>query len=523
MSSSSSSPDPGHVNDLHQKLGATLDLKFRQFVKADNAAARVSLIAHWHLWQDHHKQQLLESDWVLTDAIRKALFDSDLQTKANAFEAMQDLVDFDLMSDLIKITIQPNYAHKESSAQALTRLATELFQQAQGEDGAEDDATSFRYRWPANRQHLRDQLEKALEHYRQHRRIEILLAYLLFSDYSDPCIKRILTLETHEAHGDLLGLLFENRSQPMVDKLAGFVSVANPPMKLSRLWIKRKDWPFVTAFLSAIAEGAENVVHNNLRRIEQPVWLEMAFSRIRELSVEQQSALLKVISHGVRDLDQKLELKMRILSVADLPVRRQTIRLICEQQGIRANKVVSYLVDQEQDAESLAILLPELRRRNIQGAMKRLLVFLDHSNPKVRTAAGEAFQDCRVGRYIAAFDMLTESVRVSTGQLVYKVDPNTNRVLTDELNCAARPRRLRALIAIRSIGNVEDVQASVLRCLSDDDPKIREAAAGTLATCHTIEAQRQLRNSLMDQHPKVRKAAERSLQKLAENSGQGSD
>lgn len=516
----SSAPDPNMIGPIRKTLALTLDLKFQELMGDDSPAARHALIEHWHLWQENHKQQLLAADLKLTPAIRQAMYAADLQTKSNAFDAAAELVDFELMGDLVEVTTQPNYVHRETSGQLLSHLAVQLFESQQmvrqvvGKAPKNVDEET-RFRWPANRAHLREQLERAVQCYSQHRRAEILLAYLLFTDYSDPFVKRALALETHEAHGDLMALLFQSRTHPVIEKLAGFVAVRKPPVKLIRLWQDRDDWPFVMAFLEEAGTGQEEIVAANVKMMDKPRWLETAFQRFAELKENQQTALLRLMVHAIDHQETRLEWLMRLLSLAAPPVRRATVGQICRIPGARATKVVSYLVEQEQDAQCLVILLPELRKRNIKGALKRLLTFLDHSDPAVRQAAGESFQDCNIQRYLAAFDMLNETVRASTGQLVGKVDPATDRVLKAELQSTARSRRLRAMIAIRSIGNAIAMQESLWRALTDHDYRIREAAANTLALCPNRETQNQLRRVLMDEHPKVRKAAELSLQILA--------
>lgn len=535
-------PDSEAMEKINTAMAAGVDAQFQQFLKTDSEESRRGLIQHWHLWEQRHKDRLLQSHFALSEAIRTALHGDDLHVKSNAFQAITELIDFELLGDLVKFTIQPNFAHKETSGQVLSSLVVDFFHHHQKQETAEaqaitqrlidsgdsqqptevSEATSSaasRFQWPANRRHLQKQLEHAVQNYRQHQRSEILLAYLLFADYSDAFINRALSLETHEAHGDLISLLYESRTPPIVEKLAGYVTVKNPPPKLARLWNRRKDWGFVQAFLEAISQGLPQVVAANIQRLDRPVWLESTLERARELPVAQQLGLMQVLVRSITDHETRLEWLMRLLSVAAPPVRRQTVKHICETPGIRANKVVSYLVDQEQDAECLAMLLPELRRRNIRGAMRRLLAFLDHSSPEVRLAAGGAFEDCRVERYLAAFDMLGQSVRLSTGQLVRKVDPNTNRVLKEELYGNARPRRLRALIAIRCIGNAQDMQEALFHCLKDEDPKIREATVGTLAYSKTMEAQRQLRGALLDQDPRVKAAAQRALENMAHGGG----
>lgn len=541
----------GGSGGLEGKLDAALSLQLQGFLQQGSAESLRAIVQHWQVWQPAQKRFLLQSEQPLTAAIRASLYDHDLNVKANAFAAIADLVDFELLDDLVRITVQPNYVHKETSALVLSQLAIQLHQQQRAEvqkldalaaaensdsvaqvaqdtfadhSGSEQatwhthsasqagvSAATY-FQWPANRQNFRRQLEQAIENYHKHQRPEILLTYLLFSDFEDAWVKRALSVDSHPAHDDLLRLLFESRTAALIEKLAGFVGVQSPPVRLLPLWRQRNDPPFILQFLTSIDENPTAVTQRNLKRMGAPLWLKAALERVGDFSTRQQSALLLLIQQCVEDCQVRLDMFLQLLDSSRLPVRRQTVAAICEIKGVQANQVISYLVDQEADAHSLAILLPELRKRNVQGAMKRLLAFLDHSHEAVRTAAAQAFQDCNIGRYLAALDHLDEAVRVSTGQLVRKVDPNTDRVVRDELLSGNRIRQMRALIAIRSIGNATELHSAIAQILVNPDPKLRVAAVGTLANSKNQETRNQLRRCLMDEDPAVRKAAERSLQ-----------
>jgi len=514
------------ISEVHGTIQLALDTQLRACLSQSNGQGLEDVVKYWHLWQPKQKQQLLESEYRLTDAIRKSLYDSDARTKANAFAAIADLLDLELLDDLVKITIQPNYVHKETSAQLIKQLAFEMFKRTKDQKASASAAAvavnanhqaidrSIDFFWPANRTHFRLQMEIAVREYKHHKRKEILLAYLLFADYDDPYVRQAISSQSHEAHHDLLKILGESKSLPVLQKLAGYIGVKNPPIQLSRLWAQHKDREFAKSLLQTIAESPIEIATANIKRIQQPVWLHEAIHTVSDLNESQQSALLLVIGQCLNEPEVILEALVRLLPQLEISVRRKAIFAICQVEGIKANQVVSYLIDQEADGTSLAMLLPQMRRRNIQGAMKRLLVFLDHGNEQVRLAAAGAFQECSVQRYLAAFDQLDEMVRKSTGQLVFKVDPNTQRVLQNELLSGVRARQLRALIAIRSIGSKVDLQASIASLLGNADPKIREAAAGTLGFYENSEAKSILRRTLMDENPVVRKAAERSLQKL---------
>jgi HEAT repeat protein len=234
------------------------------------------------------------------------------------------------------------------------------------------------------------------------------------------------------------------------------------------------------------------------------------------LSIIEQHGLLTLVQNCLPLDEEVLETMARILPQASLVLRRRIVTSICQMSGVRANQLVAELIARETDGEILMALIPELRRRNLTRAMKTLLNLLDHGHSGVQRKAAEAFHDCTIQRYLAAYGLLNDAVRRSTGQLVHKVDPSTNRVLADELASGNRIRQTRALQAIRSIGNVDEVCSLVMTIAQNPDPRLKVVAIGTLAAATLPEARGLIRRFLVDANPAIRRAAELSLDVTAD-------
>jgi HEAT repeat protein len=111
--------------------------------------------------------------------------------------------------------------------------------------------------------------------------------------------------------------------------------------------------------------------------------------------------------------------------------------------------------------------------------------------------------------------MLAPHVRVSTGALVRKVDPQTIAQLEQELASQGRTRRLRALQVAQCLRAEREVEAQLIELLADEDPFVRIETAHLLAACDSTPARQALRGALLDRHAAVKEAAERSLRALS--------
>jgi hypothetical protein len=130
----------------------------------------------------------------------------------------------------------------------------------------------------------------------------------------------------------------------------------------------------------------------------------------------------------------------------------------------------------------------------------------------VREAVRESLSEFNFRRYVAAFDMLDDEARVSTGRLVRRLDPNVIPLLLEELHSPVRGRKLRGLNVAAMVGVVPDIEDVLIQLLSDEDHIIRTAAAQTLAYAESLASEHALESAAMeDRSVSVKQAAQQSL------------
>ena len=159
-----------------------------------------------------------------------------------------------------------------------------------------------------------------------------------------------------------------------------------------------------------------------------------------------------------------------------------------------------------------ANVIAQLRGRGIPGVLSSLLESVESPYAVVRKAARESLAEFSFKRFVAAFDMLDEEVRRSTGLLVKKIDVQTIALLNDELKSPIRSRRLRGLTIARTIDAVEGVESTIIEMLQDEDHLVRMEAAVTLGKSLSPASVEALTAALNDKSEVVRLAAQRSLQ-----------
>jgi HEAT repeat protein len=162
-----------------------------------------------------------------------------------------------------------------------------------------------------------------------------------------------------------------------------------------------------------------------------------------------------------------------------------------------------------------AAVAEQLRNRNVPGAVSLLIELLDSRHEAERAAAEACLAEFRFPRYLAAFNSLPPDVRVSTGMLVKRIDPQTLELVRHELTAPLRAQRKRGLELVVALDAVADLRDSIATLLSDEDPFLRIETIRVLASDDSVGTRNVLRQVLLDKHPLVRETAEAALRQLA--------
>jgi hypothetical protein len=272
---------------------------------------------------------------------------------------------------------------------------------------------------------------------------------------------------------------------------------------------KRSDATFVKYFLHKIGREATPAVMHNLKRIETVAWIRDAATLDLCDDAEQCAATRLAMVSGIPRA-HAFSLVEHLLLYGKPGGRRAASEALDQFRGADANLLALQALD-DHDPEVQAKILVQLRNRGIPGALARLVEMVDSPHEIVRTAARKSLAEFTFPRYLASFDLLDEEVRVSTGELVKKVDPQTPALLRAELASLIRSRRLRGLAVARALDLAGDLEDAVVPLLSDEDHLVRAQAATALGRCPSETAREALAEALSDRSPAVQEAARASL------------
>ncbi len=276
---------------------------------------------------------------------------------------------------------------------------------------------------------------------------------------------------------------------------------------------RRRDRKFLLNLLRKIGYEPTNTATANLKRVENISWIKSDKLPVLDLDDAQQHSLVQLLMASSVKRTDIFEVIEQLLLRGKPGGRRAAAVALAQFNGAEANNLAVRALDDE-DPNVQAAAVAQLRARGIPGALGRLIDSVDSIHEPVRQAARSSLSEFNFDRFQAAFDMLEEDVRQSTGVLVRKVNDDYVESLKREMGARSRIRRLRSIAMTVAMRAVPDVEDGLLDMLADDDHVVRTEAAKALAFAESPTAREALQEALGDRSTSVQEAAQQSLEQL---------
>lgn len=483
---------------------------FRAVLARSCLEGQKRIVSQWHSLDDERRRTLREHNGSIAVALRDAVLAKEVHLCRNGCELVLEFREYELLPALLTACEDEGNPNRGLAAHTLLQLAELLYDEL-----AIPRETARRRDPQMVRQHLVASLELSVMRFHRHRVGAVLEAFLLLVHRDNVTLKRILSDPRHVIYLPLTEMLTHSPRPGVMRLVLSFLDDAHAPSSAIRLLAYRHDEKFVEALLKKIGHEPTPTVTQNLRRIDNIVWMlseEVVIGRLDEAA--QRSAIQLAMRSGVNR--QAVFKMIEMVLLRGKSGGRITAALaLGDFNGAEANSLaMKALRDPEPQVQ--ANVLPQLRHRGIPGAVARLLELLDSPHPTVRAAARDSLSEFTFPRFLAVYDLLDDEVRKSTGAMVVRVDPDAPAGLMQELKAPARSRRLRGIAMAQIMNLASRIEQALHERMHDEDHLVRAEAARALGRCDTPATHDVLRQALTDRSGAVREAAESSLQALGQ-------
>lgn len=414
-----------------------------------------------------------------------------------------------LIPTLVEVAESQTHRHSDQAAATLIQLASYLHQETitRLADRTCEPSIVMRQVLPA--------LERSVDRYGDHERLEIVDAFLLLAPPSNPTLLKILDDPAHPGHQTVLNTLGTSAVIPVFELLAQLLHDTNLPQPALRIIANRLDRKFLQFLLHNIGVPVSLRVLDNLRKLRSIHWLTDGRDVLLELDGRAQSTAIELAKNGCIDRASYLSLLKFLLHEGHAEGRRAACEALADFHDRYIDPLIVQTLD-DADSRVQAAAVRQLRHRGIHDAMERLVVLLDHPAVDVRDAARSSLAEFNFTRYRGAFDSMDESTRSKIGRLVAKVDPTALPRLAEALTSPALSTKLRSLEMVQAMDAADVVFDRLALLIDDADVGVRTDAAIALGTCRQLEALQLLYRAEEDPSPSVRDAASRSIERISD-------
>ncbi len=441
----------------------------------------------------------------LLGALRDAVLDPQEQRCRNGCQAAVWFREYDLIPTLLAVMQDAASAHADLAAATMLELLESLYDELAGTSQRSDRRDP-----QLIRRQVVGALEPAVERYGQHKRREVIEAFLLLAARDNGTLKHVMQSPRHPALAPMIETLAESPRKGVIRLLLAYLDDVRAPANVVAVIAGRDDLKFIQYLLRKIGHEPSPAVAQNLKRMDSIAWLERGQALWRQLDDAAQHAMVRLLMASNIPRPQALATIAELLVDGRDGGRREAAHALAEFSGAEANALAMRFLG-DPDPHVQAHIVRQLRSRGIPGILQGLVKMVDSPHAVVRKAARESLAEFSFRRYLAAFEMLDEEVRQATGVLVKKIDPQTVPLLKEELCSPMRTRRLRAVAIARLLELVEPLEKPLIELLRDTDHMVRMAAVGALAESHSGASYEALQRALSDRSEVVRQAAQQGV------------
>lgn len=495
------------VPALDSPYGTIRDSALSALLARRSPVGHREVIGRLHRFDRHALSIVQDQPHRMTRALRDAVLSSQRQFCHNGCRAAVWLREYDLVPALLTALEDSSNPNADLATAALSELVELLYRElitSHGQGGGRDPR--------AVRRRVVSALEGSVGRFGRHKRREVLEAFAVLAKRDNAQLRHVLDDPHHAAFITLVEVLAQSRAAGVIRLLLSFLDDPHAPSVVLSVLAKRTDLTLVRHLLRKVGPEPSSVVRRNLKRISAVGWIGQRVDVLDHLDEQAQQAAVALVMASAIPRQQAFAAIKHILLRGKPAGRRAAAQALEEFQGAAANDLALRALG-DTDPEVQANVLVQLRRRGIPGALSQLIDRLDSPHEAVRAAIRESLEEFTFHRYVAAFDMLDEEIRRSTGLLVKRIDPETLPLLKQELNSRLRTRRLRALSIVQAIDAVDALEDEIIARLEDEDHMVRVRAAEALGRGTGPAGYEALLRATEDRAVVVREAVQAALER----------
>ncbi len=499
------------LTGLSSATPAICDGVLKPLILRRKKRGHLEILKRWHLFTDAQREILQEGRGRMSGALRDALLSENKQLFHNACEYVEIFCEYDSIPTLVALAENRDHPRAKGATRLIQYLVAQLGEFVHGAENSKDRRDP-----QAIRRFVLESLERSVERFRRHKRIELVEAFVNLGSHANPLLNTILGDPKHACYLAVINTLTTSPSLGVQELLLTALLGETASPNLLKVISKRDDQPFITRVLAFAKGSLAPQVAKNLSKIRSFAWLQPAWKTYLELADEDQAAAIKLLAASGVKQDAFLDLLEVSLHQGGPLSRLTACEMLSSIQCAQANQLILDTV-YDDDPRVQAACVRQLRERHLGGSLPILLQMIDSPHDVVQTAAREALSEFTFANFIAGYESMNDNARRTTAVLVKKVDLQAIPGLLEELASPSPSRRIRGVEIAQLLGAVAEITPTLIELMADKDHVVRCRVAEALQHAPLPAAVAALETALHDQNTTVQDTARASLTALRQS------
>lgn len=366
------------------------------------------------------------------------------------------------------------------------------------------------------RQWITSELDGVAKRYSVHGFDEPIKALLLVSkkdyetfqsitaDFHSSVCKRMMEILATENHPGYYRLLLS------------FVDDPDSPPAIDLILADKQEPLFVQNLLKVVGNNPDENAKKGLRRLKGFTWLRPNNPQLPELIKDLEVPFIRLITSMALPREELLALFRFMMNKGTPEGRRAAAEALRPYPGDDFNALILEVID-DPDPTVCAHLLRILKNRGVKEADAIIARCVERNSEIVNKTIYDLMPDYRIDSFLSRMGQYPESQARDYGRIVCRVDPNTVKIIGNEISSFVPLRRAIACDAARFTGLCAHFKEQLYKIgESDEEASTRAAAFRALSELLTKEAFIVLQNGTTDRSLAVREAAELAVRHWAQ-------
>ena len=290
--------------------------------------------------------------------------------------------------------------------------------------------------------------------------------------------------------------------------LLSYVADPESPGTMDAIISERADAAFVRRLLEYVGPDPSPEFRSAVKRFQELVWFKADNPELPGLVEGLEPNAVQLLQSISLPKDRVLPLYRFFLERPSVESRRAAAESARWLVGEEINQLLLQFVDNS-DPQTAAILFRLLKSREVAGVDAVFPQLIERPEPEIRQAIYDMMPELHVETFASRISQMTPLTAQKMGRYVRLIDPNTHKVIADDIKSPIPIRRASACKVAMVTDYAKEFVARIIEIAEyDDELPVRLAAIAALSTVLVKEALETLKRLAGDQSTDIRDAVE---------------